>query len=299
MSSADRSPTASPAHRSYLFVPGSDAAMMRKALASDADAVVLDLEDAVASARKDAARAEIGRVLAELGAEPLADRSPAVHVRINRSGDSYAEDDVAVAIHPRVEAIRLPKTEGATEVRAVSAAIAQREVALGMPIGVILLYPTIESARGVMSAEAIASSDPRVARLVLGQADLVADIGGRGDDTLTTLVPRALVVLASRAAGIDSPVDGATTDLTDASVLGAALTRARALGFFGKSAIHPRQIAAINDAFTPDDAELAAAERIVHAAEAAGGAATSIDGELVDTAIVRRAQSLLELRRDR
>ena len=298
MSSADRSSAASQPHRSYLFVPGSDPAMMRKALASDADAVVLDLEDAVAPAHKDAARGEIGRLVAELRAEPLSDRLPAVHVRINRSGDSYAEDDVAVAVHPRVEAIRLPKTEGAAEVRAVSAVVAQREAALGMPVGIIQLYPTIESARGVMSAEEIASSDPRVARLVLGQADLVADIGGRGDDTLTTLVPRALVVLASRAAGIDAPVDGATTDLTDAAVLDAALVRARALGFFGKSAIHPRQIAAINDAFTPDDGELAAADRIVRADEAAQGGATSVDGELVDAAIVRRAQSLLTLRRD-
>ena len=299
MSSADRSRTAGPAHRSYLFVPGSDPAMMRKALASTADAVVLDLEDAVAPAHKDAARAEIGRLLAELESAPEPGHSPAVHVRIDRTGDGYLEDDVAVAVHPRVEAIRLPKTEGATEVRAVSAAIAQREAALGMPVGIVRLYPTIESARGVMSVEEISGSDPRVVRLVLGQADLVADIGGRGDDTLTTLVPRALVALASRSAGIDAPVDGATTDLTDATVLGAALERARALGFFGKSAIHPRQIAAINDAFTPDDDELAAAERIVRAAEAAQGCATSVDGELVDAAIVRRAQSLLALRRHR
>ena len=299
MSSADRSPTIAAAHRSYLFAPGSDPAVMRKALASAADAVVLDLEDAVATAHKDAARAEIGRLLGELDAEPLPGRSPAVHVRINRSGDGYATDDVAVAVHPLVEAIRLPKAEDADAVRAVAATIAQHESSLGMRPGTVRLYPTIESARGVMAAEAVAASNPRVARLVFGQADLVADLGGRGDDTLTTLVPRALVALASRAAGIDAPVDGATTDLTDAAVLDAALERARALGFFGKSAIHPRQLAAINDAFTPDDEELEAAERIIHAAEVAEGGATSVDGELVDAAIVRRATSLLALRRDR
>lgn len=270
---------------------------MRKALATDADAVVLDLEDAVARDRKDIARFEVARLLGELQAAPTVDRSPAVHVRIDRSGDRYRADDIAVAVHPLVEAIRLPKTEDATEVRAVSAAIAERETALGIPIGTIRLYPTIESARGVMSAESIAQSDPRVARLVLGQADLVADIGARGDDTLTTLVPRALVALASRAAGVAAPVDGATTDLVDASVLDAALGRARALGFHGKSAIHPRQLAAINRAFTPDDDEIEAAERIVHAAERAEGGATSVDGQLVDTAIVRRAHGLLSLAR--
>lgn len=299
MSSAERSPAIAAAHRSYLFAPGSDPTVMRKALASAADAVVLDLEDAVAPVHKGVARVELGRLLAELDAEGLTERSPVVHVRINRSGDGFADDDVAVAVHPLVEAIRLPKVEDAEAVREVAAAIALRESALGMRPGTVRLYPTIESARGVMSAEAIAASDPRVARLVLGQADLVADLGGRGDDTLTTLVPRALVALASRAAGVDAPVDGATTDLTDTAVLDAALERARALGFFGKSAIHPRQLAAINDAFTPDDEELAAAERIVHAAEAAEGGATSVDGELVDAAIVRRATSLLALRRDR
>jgi citrate lyase subunit beta / citryl-CoA lyase len=293
MSSADA------AHRSYLFAPGSDPAVMRKALATDADAVVLDLEDAVAPDRKDLARVEIAHLLDELQAAPASERSPTVHVRIDRTGDGYRADDVAVAVHPRVEAIRLPKTEDAAEVRDVSAAIARCETALGMPIGTVRLYPTIESARGVMSAESIAQSDPRVVRLVLGQADLVADIGGRGDDALTTLVPRALVVLASRAAGIGAPVDGATTDLMDGAALVAALERARALGFHGKSAIHPRQLAAINRAFTPDDDELAAAQRIVRAAEAAGGGATSVDGQLVDAAIVRRAHSLLALRRDR
>lgn len=299
MSFADRSPAIPKAHRSYLFAPVSNPTVMRKALASAADAVVLDLEDAVAPDHKDAARAEVDRLLAELDAEGQTDRSPAVHVRINRAGGGFADDDVEVAVHPLVEAIRLPKVEDAEAVRQVAAAIAHRESALGMRPGTVRLYPTIESARGVLSAEEIAASDPRVARLVLGQADLVADLGGRGDDTLTTLVPRALVALASRAAGIEAPVDGATTDLTDAEVLSAALARARALGFFGKSAIHPRQLGAINSAFTPDDGELETAERIIHAAEAAEGGATSVDGKLVDAAIVRRATSLLALRRER
>jgi citrate lyase subunit beta/citryl-CoA lyase len=301
MSSADVVPAATTAHRSYLFAPGSDAAVMRKALAAGADAVVLDLEDAVAPDAKDAARAVVTALLderhADAGNDAPGGLSPTIHVRINRAGDGYDLRDLDVAVHPAVEALRLPKAEDAEEIRAVAAAVAEREQAHGIPVGRLHLYPTIESARGVLRAEAIAGCDARIARLVLGQADLVADLGARGDDALTTLVPRALVVLASRSAGIGAPVDGATTDLLDVDILRDALTRARALGFHGKSAIHPRQLDAIHAAFSPDDHELAYAERIVFAADAAGGGATSLDGQLVDVAVVRRAQALLSLRR--
>jgi len=286
-----------PAHRSYLFAPGVDPAVMRKALAAGADAVVLDLEDAVAPDRKDEARTAVAELLGELGRTPRGDDSSALHVRINRLGDGYDARDLDVAVHPAVEALRLPKAEDPDAIVAVAGAVAERERALGMPAGGVHLYPTIESARGVLRAEAIAASDPRIVRLVLGQADLVADIDGRGDDALTTLVPRALVALASRAAGIGAPVDGATTDLDGDRTLRDALSRARALGFHGKSAIHPRQLAAIHEIFTPDEAELAHAERIVAAADAAGGGATTLDGEMIDIAIVRRARGLLGLRR--
>jgi len=299
MSSADVSQAAVAAHRSYLFAPGSDLAMMRKALAAGADAVVLDLEDAVASDMKDAARAAVSAVLAEHHASSAAAGSdcPAIHVRINRAGDGYDVRDLDVAVHPAVEALRLPKTEDPHAVRTVAAAVADQERAQGIPLGRLRLYPTIESARGVLQAQAIASCDARVVRLVVGRADLLADLGARGDDALTMLVPCALIALASRSVGIGAPVDGATTDLLDVEVLRSALVRARALGFHGKSAIHPRQLDAIHEAFTPDDLEFAQAERIIAAANAADGGATALDGELVDVAVVRRAQGLLSLRR--
>jgi citrate lyase subunit beta / citryl-CoA lyase len=302
MSSADPSggprPRPVAAHRSYLFAPGSDPRVMRKALEAGADAVVLDLEDAVDADRKDDARAAITELLAELAVQSVRTGHPALHVRINRLDDGYDSRDLDVAVHPSVEALRLPKAEDPDAIRATAEAVAKRERTLGMPVGSVRLYPTIESARGVLRAEAIIGSDPRVVRLVLGQADLVADLGGRGDDALTTIVPRALVALASRSAGISAPVDGATTGLSDERVLRDALAQARALGFYGKSAIHPRQLAAIHETFTPGEAELAHAERVVAAAEAAGGVATTLDGELVDVAIVRRARDLLALRRE-
>jgi len=296
MPSAEAAPV--PAHRSYLFAPGTEPRVMRKALDAGADAVVLDLEDSVATDRKDEARSSVAELLAELPAAPHSGGAPAIHVRINRLGDGYDVRDIDVAVHPAVEALRLPKAESPDTIRTVADAVEARERALGMPVGTVSLYPTIESATGVLRAESIAGSHPRVARLILGQADLVADLGGRGDDALTTLVPRALVAIASRAAGIGSPVDGATTDVSGEQALRGALSRARALGFHGKSAIHPRQLAAIHETFTPDAAELAHAERVVAAAEAAGGGATTLDGELIDIAIVRRARGLLSLRRE-
>lgn len=291
MSSAER------AHRSYLFAPGSSPTVMRKALASDADAVILDLEDAVPAERKADARREVAELLAEIG-PTHSGRTPAVHIRVNLNGDAYDAEDLRVAVHPAVEAIRLPKAESVDAVRAASATVNDLESDRGLTAGAIGFFLTVESARGVMEAASLATSDPRVRRLVIGQADLVADLGAHGDDDLTTLVPRALVALASRAAGIAAPVDGATTDLDDASVLAAALHRARALGFHGKSAIHPRQIPAIHEAFTPTAEDIEAATRIVRAAEAAGGGATVLDGQMIDVAIVRRATSLLELRRE-
>lgn len=291
MSSADR------AHRSYLFAPGSSPTIMRKALASDADAVILDLEDAVPPEQKVDARRAVAALLEEIAAAPPKP-APAVHIRINLIGDAYDVDDLRVAVHPTVEAIRLPKAESPETVRTASRKVGDLEAELGLEVGGIGFFLTIESARGVLEARTLAASDPRVRRLVIGQADLVADLGAHGDDDLTTLVPRSLVALASRAAGIGAPVDGATTALDDESVLAAALHRARALGFHGKSAIHPRQIPAINAAFTPGSEEIEAATRIVRAAEAAAGGATSLDGQMVDIAVVRRARGLLELRRE-
>lgn len=287
-------------HRSYLFAPGSDPALMRKALAAGADAVVLDLEDGVAPERKDDARSEVAALLADAATLPTGPGAPAIHVRVDRAGDGYRTEDLAVAASAPVSAVRLPKAESATAVRAAAAMLSEFERERGLEVGAIGLYPTIESARGVLEAGAIAAADARIVRLVLGQADLVADLGAVGDDALATLVPRSLIVLASRATDIGAPVDGAFTDVGDEDGLMASLTRARALGMFGKSAIHPRQLAAIHQVFTPDDAALERAARIVAAfeqAERGGSGATLLDGEMIDLAIVRRARGLLAIRR--
>lgn len=271
---------------------------MRKALEAGADAVVLDLEDGVAMDQKEQARTNVAALLTDLAGTPP---EPEIHLRVNRSGAGYSAEDLRLAASPLVRAVRLPKAEDAPMVRAASTVLAEAEAASSAGHGTTALYPTIESAVGVLEASAIATADPRVARLVLGQADLVADIGAHGDDAIATLVPRSLLVLASRAAGIGAPVDGAFTDLSDEAGLRAALERARALGMFGKSAIHPRQLAAVHEAFTPTPEEVARARRIVDAFDAAtrdGSGVTVLDGEMIDLPIVQRAKGLLSLRRN-
>lgn len=299
VSSPDR-----PLLRSYLFAPGNDALVMRKALGAGADAVVLDLEDSVPAELKGAARATVAALLAEHSTDGSSDApgGPELHIRVNRSGDGYDRDDLRVAVSsPLVRAVRLPKTDGPEMVRAAAAILAEAERDHGRPIGSTELHPTIESARGVLECRSIAASDPRVTRVVLGHADLLADLGAQGDDALALLVPASLVVLASRAEGIGSPIDGAFTDVIDEDGLRASLARARALGMFGKSAIHPRQLPAIHEAHAPTIDELRWAGRVVTsltAAEHDGSGVALLDGAMIDLAIVRRAEGLLALRRD-
>lgn len=289
-------------HRSYLFAPGSDDAVMRKALVAGADAVILDLEDSVAADRKEQARGTISDLLedARIASSAGADDAPEVHLRVNRSADGYAIEDLRLAIAPLVRAVRLPKADSAEMIRSASRALSDLERAAALDEGSIRLYPTIESARGVMNCQEIAAADPRVASLVFGEADLMADIGAAGDTALATLVPRSMLVLASRAEAIGPPIDGAFTDLTDAQGLKDAALRARSLGMFGKSAIHPRQLGIIHDAFSLSSAEIRWAEEVMAAAaeaERSGAGVTVLRGEMIDRAVVGRARGLLGLRR--
>jgi citrate lyase subunit beta/citryl-CoA lyase len=263
--------------RSYLYAPGSLPALMEKALHAGADAVVLDLEDAVAPTDKAAARAAVAAFLsAHAGDAPCP-----MHVRVNRD---WADDLAAVAVDG-LGAVRVPKAESAAEL----AAIAARLQALGSSADV---YPIVESAAGVAACAELAAA-PRVARLCFGASDFLADIGAPGDpDGPATAYARGALVLQSRVAGIGAPVDSVHTALDDEAGLRRSAQAGRTLGFMGKSVIHPRQLAAVHELLTPTPAELERARRVV-AADGAG--ATALDGELVDPAVVARAQATLAL----
>jgi len=277
-------PTAAPP-RSYLYVPGSDPRRIEKALSSEADAVVLDLEDAVAPDRKEEARENVAGVLARANRKP-------VFVRVNAPGSALCGRDVEAVARPGLAGVRLPKTESAEEVRRV----AERLEELGCEAGVQCL---IESALGLEMAFELARSHPRVTGLSLGEADLAADLGASGEEGL--LYARSRVVAASRAAGLQRPVQSVYTNVRDLDGLRRSTEAGKRLGFFGRSAIHPAQLPVINEVFTPTEEEVAEARELLSrmegAAASGSGAFVLEDGRFVDEAVVRAARFTLAVAR--
>lgn len=256
---------------SLLFVPGSRSERFDKALAAGADAVIIDLEDAVAPADKEAARAALARWL---------DPSRPVLVRINAAGTPWFADDLGLLCRPGLAGVVLPKAERAVDLAQV------REAGRGLPV-----FPLIESALGYDARRALASA-PGVARLLFGTIDFQVDLDMRASED--DLLPfRTELVLASRLAGIGPPIDGVCPAIEDVDLLERETRRARALGFGGKLCIHPRQVPVINRGFAPTAAEADWARRVIAADAAAGGAAVAVDGKMVDRPVVLRAQAIL------
>jgi citrate lyase subunit beta/citryl-CoA lyase len=259
--------------RSWLFAPGHNEKLLRKVFDAGADVVLLDLEDAVPLELKDRAR--------DLVAEVVASRS--CWVRVNRPHTEACERDLE-ALAGVATGLRLPKVESASEVTWVA------ERAPGVPLDC-----TIESARGVLAAFDIASCSACTS-LSYGSVDLALDLGIAGGE-FETLFVRSSIVVAARGAAKPPPSDGVHTLLNDDDGLRKEAAAARRLGFFGKSAIHPRQVPIINDVFTPTPEELAWADRVLSAFEASGGAATKLpDGEFVDIPVAERARQFLRWR---
>jgi len=264
--------------RSYLYVPGSRPDRFDKAAAGGADAIILDLEDAVAPTDKVAARAAV--------VAWLHDRTggvPAV-VRVN-SGELLSEDVRAVAA-ARPFAISVPKVSSAADIEGVAGLLAGNEIPL---------IALIETAAGVLDARAIAEH-PLVARLAIGEADLGAELGIEPSEDGREFWPmRGLVILASAAAGIDPPVGPVFTDIGDLGGLRASTDDLRRRGFGARAAIHPAQVAVINETFTPTAEVVAAARALLDRFEASGGGVfADDDGRMVDEAVVRAARRTLE-----
>jgi citrate lyase subunit beta/citryl-CoA lyase len=261
--------------RSYLFVPADRPERFAKALASGTDAVIVDLEDAVAPDAKDTAR----RSLAEWLDSPTAGAHRPVVVRVNAIGTRELDDDIAACRAGGVEAIMVPKAERAEDLARIAAAARKPLIAL------------IETALGSDNLRAVAQSST-VARLAFGSIDFQLDLGIAGDGE-ELLVYRCALVLASRVAGLPPPIDGVSTAIADGTAVQADAQRARRLGFGAKLCIHPAQVAAVNLAFTPGAQELAWARRVVDAIRRSGGAAVAVDGKMVDKPVLLRAQALL------
>jgi citrate lyase subunit beta / citryl-CoA lyase len=258
--------------RSYLFVPGNRPDRFEKARQSGADAVILDLEDAVQSDHKDLARQAVAAWL-----EP----ARPVYVRINGTGTPWFERDLEVVGLPGVLGVVLPKAEHPEQVAQVAAHLSDEAQVL----------PLLETALGVWNARVLAEA-PRVERLAFGSVDFQLDTGISGEQE-ELLYARSRLVLASRVASILPPLDGVTMALDDLSRLREDVARARRLGFGGKLCIHPRQVETINQGFAPTEAERAWARRVLEAAEATGAGALRLDGELIDRPVIERARSIL------
>ncbi len=274
-----------PPLRSYLYVPGSDPRRIWKALDSEADAVVLDLEDSIAPNHKDEARRTVAGVLESEPAKP-------VFVRVNTTGSEIADRDIETLAGAGLTGLRLPKTESAESVRAV----AEKLESVGCGAAIQCL---IESALGLELIFEIARAHPRVVRVSLGEADLAADLGVRGEEGL--LYARSRVVAAARAAGLPGPVQSVYTNVRDLDGLRRSTEAGRDLGFMGRSAIHPTQVPIINKAFTPTDAEVVEAsellDRLDSEAASGTGAFALEDGRFVDRAVVESARRTLTLAR--
>lgn len=279
-------------HRTYLFAPGNHPRKVAKVFGAGADAVVLDLEDAVAAAEKEATRAAVVAAL-------QAPRGCLGYVRVNALDTDYCHGDFHAVAGPDVDGIMLPKVESPGQLETADWLLAQLERERGLDRGAIDLLPIVETGRGMAAVDAIAGAGTRVRRLSFGAGDYTRDMGMVWTAAEAELAhARARLALASRAAGLEPPIDTVFIDLADAENLERSAQTALNAGFQGKLCIHPKQVAPVNRVFTPSAADVAQAEKHVAAfreAEAAGSASIQVDGYFIDYPIVEKAERVLRI----
>ena len=292
-----------PLNRTFLFAPGNHPRRVEKALGLDADAVILDLEDAVAVSDKAAARQPVAEALRR-------PRRARAYVRVNAPSTPFCYRDLVETLHEKVDGVFLPKVESAADLHAIDWLMAALERERGIPEGSIDLVPMVETAAGVARVDRILQARSlrpypgawRVKRLAFGAADFSLDAGLQPSLEEPELASaRDRVVLSSRAAGVEAPLDSPWFHLRDMEGFRRALERSRRGGFQGRLCVHPDQVPVANAAFTPSAEEVGRAERIVaafSATEAKGGAAVEVDGQMVDYPVVHRARALLEIMRE-
>jgi citrate lyase subunit beta / citryl-CoA lyase len=259
--------------RSWLYVPAIRADLLPKALAGDADAVIVDLEDSVPAGDKERARDALGELLSSRFEKP-------VWVRVNDPRGPWGLRDLEVLAGLPVAGVRLPKSEDPD-------IVAEAGRVVGTPLQLIL-----ESARGVQRVGELIAASTWVAGIGLGEADLLADLRGLDESALEW--SRGQVVVAARAAGLPSPPQSVWTHLEDMAGLRTSTQAARARGFFGRSVVHPRQVPVVNEVFTPTPDEVDRARRVVSAMRD-GNAVVDEHGHFVDPAVVAGAEVILAL----
>lgn len=286
-------------NRSFLFAPANVARRVEKAFTLNADAVILDLEDSVATAEKVATRKQVVEALTRKG-------GARAYVRINAPSTPFCYGDLVETVQPGIDGVVVPKIESAADLHAVDWLIAALERERGIAEGSLDLMPLIETAAGVQRVDRILQARNlrpykgpwRVKRVAFGAGDYANDVGLTPTLEESELAgARERVVLASRAAGMENPIDSPWFHFKETEAFARALERSRRGGFQGRLCVHPDQLAPVNAAYQPSEEELARARRIVAAfreAEARGEAAVQVDGLMVDYPIVYRAQAMLD-----
>ena len=280
--------------RSFLYVPGDQPQMLSKAGTRGADALIIDLEDAVAPDSKAYAREVVRAHLEQCPAER--ESGPQQWVRINPADTGI--DDIKGVWHPNLSGIMVAKVEDVSALEEIDAVLTSLEASSEGSTGATRVVPLLESAAGVAKAAEIARHK-RVVRLQVGEADLASELGiTSGGRDLVLQSVRTALLLTSAAAGLEMPAAPVSTNFTDLDEFRAQTTLFAEMGFSGRACIHPRQVAIVNEVFTPTEEEIQNAARLVERfdeqLQAGHGVMLSDDGQMVDEAVVRRARRILE-----
>lgn len=269
--------------KTYLFVPGNRPDRFEKAIRSGADAVIIDLEDSVAIEDKDKAREFVKEALHELDVQ-----AKKVFIRVNERKSNFWKEDISMVTRYPSIGIMMPKVETQEDIRELNKELSSSQ-------GII---PLIESASGVIHAFSIAKSAKNIERLAFGAVDYGLDLGIALTKEGTELIyPRSQIAIASRAAGIVSPIDTVFTDIKDKEGLLAETKRAKELGFTAKLCIHPLQVEAINTLLLPTETEVRWATEVIEAfeeVEKAGIASINLRGKMIDYPVYKQARLTIQ-----
>jgi citrate lyase subunit beta/citryl-CoA lyase len=278
-------------YRSFLFAPGNHARKVAKVFECGADNVILDLEDAVAKAEKVATRAVVVEALKR-------ERTCAAYVRVNAFTTEFCYGDAVAVVGPGLDGIVLPMVESRDQIVAFDWLVGALERERGLSPGSIDIIPIIETGKGIANARTIAAAGTRVKRMAFGAGDYALDMNMEWTLAESELEhARAEMAVASRAAGLEPPIDTVWVHIKDLDGLASSAKRARQLGFQGKMCIYPPQVELVNRAFTPTEKEIAFARRVVAAfekAEREGSSSIQLDGYFIDYPIVYKAQRTLD-----
>jgi citrate lyase subunit beta-like protein len=278
--------------RALLYMPGDDRRKIEKATTLGVDCICMDMEDGVAITRKTDARAVIADAMKALDFGS-AERC----IRINSVGSGFEKFDLAAAVATNPDAIVVPKVESAAQVRSISEYIEMYEVSGRMPVGTIRMLVGVETAKGILNLKEIAGADKRLEAVIFGAEDYAASIGAtRTKQAIEVLYARSAVVTACAANELQA-IDMVYIDFRDAEGLRLEAEEGARLGFSGKQIIHPNQVAAVQEAFTPSAEAIEYAQRVVRAFTASqkeGKGAFALDGKMIDMPLLKNAQKVLD-----